>query len=264
MGKVLTRGGGDSVDLSFITAEANRILTGYKGANQNGEEVNGSIPIVSGSTITPGTSQKTAIAAGNYANDAIYVAGDPDLIAANIKKGVSIFGKVGTFEGFVPGTGDVYYNGSWGSGYDSGSLRIASGASIAFNSQSMRLSDSKTSNDQSIVMLNHAFTSGRITLKGSFLPKGVSAVVFLVRALTTNGSSDRFVFSQSTDGSYSINGTTYNVGSSNVVQVYTTYSSSSAIDLTIQVPSTGGPWYFGFHGAGTAGEHFDISRITVS
>ena len=51
------------------------------------------------STITPGTSAKTAVAAGRYTTGAVTVAGDPQLTAANIKKGVNIFGVVGTFEG---------------------------------------------------------------------------------------------------------------------------------------------------------------------
>lgn len=50
-------------------------------------------------TITPGTSAKTAVAAGRYTTGAVTVAGDPQLTAANIKKGVNIFGVVGTFEG---------------------------------------------------------------------------------------------------------------------------------------------------------------------
>ena len=49
-------------------------------------------------TITPGTSAKTAVAAGRYTTGAVTVSGDPQLTAANIKKGVNIFGVVGTFE----------------------------------------------------------------------------------------------------------------------------------------------------------------------
>ena len=50
-------------------------------------------------TITPGTSAKTAVAAGRYTTGAVTVAGDPQLTAANIKKGVNIFGVTGTLEG---------------------------------------------------------------------------------------------------------------------------------------------------------------------
>ena len=47
-------------------------------------------------TITPGTSNQT-IAAGKYLTGAQTIKGDADLTAANIKKGVEIFGVTGTF-----------------------------------------------------------------------------------------------------------------------------------------------------------------------
>lgn len=50
-----------------------------------------------GTTITPGTSQKTACASGRYTTGTIYVAGDADLKASNIKSGVTIFGVTGTY-----------------------------------------------------------------------------------------------------------------------------------------------------------------------
>lgn len=49
-------------------------------------------------TITPGTSNQTAVASGVYTTGNIVVAGDADLKAANIKKGVNIFGVTGTYE----------------------------------------------------------------------------------------------------------------------------------------------------------------------
>lgn len=52
-----------------------------------------------GKTITPGTSQQTAVASGRYTTGAVYVAGDADLKSENIKSGVNIFGVTGSFEG---------------------------------------------------------------------------------------------------------------------------------------------------------------------
>ena len=49
-------------------------------------------------TITPGTSNKT-IASGRYLTGTQTIKGDANLVAANIKKGVSIFGVSGTNEG---------------------------------------------------------------------------------------------------------------------------------------------------------------------
>lgn len=49
-----------------------------------------------GKTVTPGTSQQTAVASGRLTTGAVYVAGDSNLVAGNIKSGVSIFGVTGT------------------------------------------------------------------------------------------------------------------------------------------------------------------------
>lgn len=49
-------------------------------------------------TITPGTADKT-IASGRYLTGAQTIKGDANLVAGNIKSGVSIFGVSGTFEG---------------------------------------------------------------------------------------------------------------------------------------------------------------------
>lgn len=54
-----------------------------------------SITTQSGKTVTPGTSRQTAVASGRLTTGAVYVAGDANLVAANIKSGVSIFGVAG-------------------------------------------------------------------------------------------------------------------------------------------------------------------------
>lgn len=52
-----------------------------------------------GKTVTPGTSQQTAVASGRYTTGPVYVAGSANLKAENIKQGVNIFGVVGTLQG---------------------------------------------------------------------------------------------------------------------------------------------------------------------
>ncbi|MBQ7887541.1 MAG: hypothetical protein IJ313_11720 [Clostridia bacterium] len=52
-----------------------------------------------GKTVTPGTAQKVAVAQGRYTTGAVYVDGDANLVAENIKSGVSIFDVLGTFTG---------------------------------------------------------------------------------------------------------------------------------------------------------------------
>lgn len=51
-----------------------------------------------GQTYTPGTANQT-IASGRYLTGTQTILGDSNLVSSNIKKGVSIFGKVGTYEG---------------------------------------------------------------------------------------------------------------------------------------------------------------------
>lgn len=50
-------------------------------------------------TITPGTSDKIAVASGVYTTGPIHVKGDADLLPGNIKSGVSIFGVSGSYTG---------------------------------------------------------------------------------------------------------------------------------------------------------------------
>lgn len=50
-------------------------------------------------TVTPGTSAQTAVSSGVYTTGAVTVAGDSNLVAGNIKSGVSIFGVSGNYAG---------------------------------------------------------------------------------------------------------------------------------------------------------------------
>lgn len=51
---------------------------------------------VAGGTYTPGTTQKTLVEAGVVVTSGVFLAGDSNLVAANIKQGKSIFGVSGT------------------------------------------------------------------------------------------------------------------------------------------------------------------------
>ena len=57
-------------------------------------------------TYTPGTSNQT-ISAGTYCSGAQTIKGDANLVAGNIKSGVSIFGVAGSYEGSGSGGGDA-------------------------------------------------------------------------------------------------------------------------------------------------------------
>ena len=49
-------------------------------------------------TVTPGTANQTAVASGRYTTGAVTVQGDANLVAGNIKSGVSIFGVAGSLD----------------------------------------------------------------------------------------------------------------------------------------------------------------------
>lgn len=80
----------------LITASASQaeghVAAGSKSATKQ-------LTTQSGTTIMPGTSQKTAVSSGRYTTGTVYVAGSSNLVAGNIRNGVSIFGVSGSYSG---------------------------------------------------------------------------------------------------------------------------------------------------------------------
>lgn len=88
----------------LITASATQ-STGYvTGGSKSGTK---QLSTQSAKTVTPTTSNQTAVSSGIYTTGAITVKGDSNLIASNIKSGVSIFGVTGTYEGSGGSTSNV-------------------------------------------------------------------------------------------------------------------------------------------------------------
>lgn len=79
------------------TATDADILQGMT-AYARGEKVTGAIPRNAGGTITPTTVEQSADVEHKYMEGDIKVAGDSNLVAGNIKKGVSIFGVAGALD----------------------------------------------------------------------------------------------------------------------------------------------------------------------
>ena len=79
-----------------ITAKVEQAAAGY--VTTGSKSATKQLTTKGAATITPGTSDQT-IASGQYLTGAQTVKGDANLVAGNIKSGVSIFGVAGSFEG---------------------------------------------------------------------------------------------------------------------------------------------------------------------
>lgn len=86
------------IDLTGDTVSGNKMLSGTVAHDKSGSRITGSITSKSAATITPTTSAQT-ISAGQYLSGTQTIAGDANLVPANIAKDVSIFGVTGTHEG---------------------------------------------------------------------------------------------------------------------------------------------------------------------
>ena len=89
--------GSNNLDTSDATATAGDIRTG-KTAYVDGSKITGSAPAKEATTITPTTTDQT-VAAGTHLTGILTIKGDPNLLAENIKSGVTIFGIEGTYTG---------------------------------------------------------------------------------------------------------------------------------------------------------------------
>lgn len=81
----------------LVTAKVTQSKSGY--INAGTKTSNKQLDTQISATITPGTDRKTAVPIGRYTTGTVYVAGDANLIPSNIKKGVTIFGVTGTYQG---------------------------------------------------------------------------------------------------------------------------------------------------------------------
>lgn len=96
------------ISVCLITASNNLSEGGYiqLGSNSSSHQ----LPVQAGKTITPGRSRITACASGRYTTGSIYVDGEVNLTASNIKSGVSIYGITGTYQGEAPETVSCAYD----------------------------------------------------------------------------------------------------------------------------------------------------------
>lgn len=86
---------GEAQEAPVISVSAGGLITATAGDKSATQQ----LPTQESKTVTPGTSTKTAVASGRYTTGNVNVAGSANLVPANIKSGVNIFGVTGTFEG---------------------------------------------------------------------------------------------------------------------------------------------------------------------
>lgn len=116
----------------LITASATQ-TAGYVAAGT--KSATKQLTVQAAKTITPSTSSQTAVASGRYTTGAVTVAGDADLIAANIKEGINIFGVTGTCETY-DSTATIY------AGTSTPSNSIGSNGDIYFMKEALNVSKS--------------------------------------------------------------------------------------------------------------------------
>lgn len=107
-------------------AAAGDILTG-KTAWVKGSKITGSMATQAGGTYKSTTANQTISCSGKKMTGNIVVQGDSKLVAANIKKGVTILGVTGTWEGYVAAATDLYYNGANPAGFALASELVGNG-----------------------------------------------------------------------------------------------------------------------------------------
>lgn len=123
-----------TVNQSLAINGSYTIPEGYH--NGNGK-VTQSVKTKGAQTFTPGRSNQS-IGANQWLSGAQTIMGDPNLKPENIKKGVPIFGNVGTHEGYVTSPLNIFNKGTWGggvSGYSAlnvgnGGIHLNSGANL--------------------------------------------------------------------------------------------------------------------------------------
>lgn len=94
--------GATLIDISNDTVAANILAEGYTAHDKTGNTITGTLTQQSGKTVTPGTSNIVAVESGKYTTGTVYVKGDSNLTAGNIKSGTSIFGVTGSYVGSSP------------------------------------------------------------------------------------------------------------------------------------------------------------------
>ena len=183
---------GPSLDLSQVTVTEASMLDGVKAYDKTGKLIEGSIQSQAAQTITPKTTDQT-IAAGKYLSGIQTIKGDSNLIAGNIKKGVSIFGVAGSLE---ESSGAQLPDGAIavqivkaaeastqvGSGYSlsityGDAVEISDSIALAFSGTTKTLSNISDTTDFSVLLGKYIRSGSTTTAKYYYIPNDATFTV---------------------------------------------------------------------------------------
>ncbi len=209
-GKVTAKSLADQTPGNLAAA---KMLSGVYGYS-NGVKVTGNIASMGAQTVTPGNSAKTVSCSGKYMTGNVTVQAVANLTAANIKKGVTVGGVTGTWEGYVATPTDLYYNGNNAAGITS--------SSVTFGATNITLS---TGTHSIGLKINRTYAvSGytRLNIQGS---------VSIYSSTSTKISSSNVTPSQNYSALNLSNGTTFTLIQFDISQMIT-LGSGAVIELS--------------------------------
>ena len=246
MGVLLISGAGGGADLDAVTAKSDDVRTGKVIVGPDGEPLTGTMPEQIGSTITPGTLDKTVVAANRYVTGDVIVKGDANLLAANIKKGATIFGVKGTWDGYVVETYEAY-----SSGYNRGNITISTDC-ISFQSDHIHTT-AKSISSGTAYMSMEASRAGMVGFKKY---KYLNMNVTVVRHYSTSSNVTVWVYRGiGSSAANSVAGSTVSISEGN----------KATIKVDLKQFNTEPILYFGLHcGNETYLSELKISRIWLT
>ena len=164
---------------SDADATAGKMLSGIVGYTNNGR-VTGSIQSQAAQTITPSTTDQT-ISSGKYLSGTQTIKGDANLLAENIKNGVSIFGVIGSFAGESSGGSKIAQGTVTGAGADP--VTIDTGLNIVSKIVIFRGSASVSG------ILTLVYMGEAVTGVGVSYGQYISTISYSVGELAVNGGN---------------------------------------------------------------------------
>ncbi len=100
-------GGGGGITVNSLSVTSNGTYTAPSGTAYSPVTVNVASTPTESKTVTPNAAGQTVTPSSGKLLSSVVINGDSDLTAANVKKGVEIFGVTGTYEGSGGGGGKV-------------------------------------------------------------------------------------------------------------------------------------------------------------